>query len=285
MTDRPGQELTRYEFDAVIRRAAELAASETDSEEAGLTEAELFRIAGEVGLSDEHVRHALAEVRVGIVDHGPMDRVFGPAFVTASRVVDGERGPIAHQLDEFFVATQLLQRVRRGPGVLQYRPSVDWASQLARAASFRSRKYYVASAKSVEIRLDEVEEGRTFIEMIVDPGTRGETVAGAVLGGGATGMVGGGLAGWLLASVTPVGLAVAVGVLVGAGLSSAVGYAVGQSHKKMLRDVRSELEGLLDALELGESLEPPPASWRRWVKRNFHGVAKDLMRAEDDLGV
>jgi hypothetical protein len=42
------------------------------------------------------------------------------------------------------------------------------------------------------------------------------------------------------------------------------------------------VEGVLDALETGMSLEPPPASWRRWVKRQFHGVARDLMSGDDE---
>ena len=34
-------------------------------------------------------------------------------------------------------------------------------------------------------------------------------------------------------------------------------------------------------IERGDPLEPPPPSWRRWVKRQFHGVARDFMRDED----
>jgi hypothetical protein len=47
--------------------------------------------------------------------------------------------------------------------------------------------------------------------------------------------------------------------------------------------VRDEVEGILDRLEARDSLEPPPSSWRRWVKRNFHGMARDLLSADDDL--
>jgi lipopolysaccharide biosynthesis regulator YciM len=60
-----GRGLTRREFDAVIRRAAELSTSDPETAEGALTEAELFRIAGEVGLSRHHVHQALAEVRSG----------------------------------------------------------------------------------------------------------------------------------------------------------------------------------------------------------------------------
>lgn len=277
MSERPGRGLTRHEFDAVIRRAAELASSDPDASEGALSEGELFRIAREVGLDERHVRTALSEVRSGEEGGGVLDRIFGAAFVRASRVIPGTPRDLARSLDDFLVASQLLQPVRRGAAVLQYRPAVDWASQLARAASFTSRKYYVASAKSVEVRLEEVDDGRTLVELTVDPGTRADNVWGAALGGGAAGVGIGIGAAASLAAVAPVVLAAGVGVTVGAGLASGITWAVGASHKKKRLEVRAEVEGILDRLELGESLEPPPASWRRWVKRHFHGVARDLM--------
>lgn len=275
-----GRSLTRQEFDAVIRRAAELASSDPESSEGALTEAELYRIAGEVGLSDGYVRRALAEVRVG-APTGPLDRVFGPSVVHASRVVPGEPRALADEIDEFLVASRLLQPVRRGKGILQYRPALDWASQLARAASFSSRKHYVASAKSVEVRLERVDDERTLIEFVVDPGTRNDDVAGAVVGGGVGGGTAGVLAAMGVASVAPFALALGAGVALGSGVLVGIGYAVGRHHKGKLVDVRTELEGVLDALEIGDPLEPPPPSWRRWVKRHFHGMARDLRGIDD----
>ena len=266
----------------MIRRAAELAESDPEGGEGRVSEVELFRIASEVGLSEAHVRRALTEVRTGEAGGGFLDRTFGPASITASRVVTGTPEGIAAAVDDFLVASQLLQPVRRTAKVLQYRPALDWASQLARAASFTSRKYYIASAKSVEVRLERVDEERSLVELLVDPGTRGDDVAGALLGGGAAGGVVGGVGGVALASVAPLALAVGVGVVAGVGIWTGIGYAVGRGHKKKLLEVRSEVEGVLDDLEAGRSLEPPPASWRRWVKRQFHGVARDLMRAEDE---
>ncbi|MSR36889.1 MAG: hypothetical protein EXR95_09685 [Gemmatimonadetes bacterium] len=51
-----GRSLTRPEFDEFIRRATELAARESDGGEGALEEAELLRIAREVGLPERHVR-------------------------------------------------------------------------------------------------------------------------------------------------------------------------------------------------------------------------------------
>lgn len=279
---RDGRSLTRREFDAVIRRAAELASSDSDGSEGALTEGELFRIAGEVGLSEQHVRRALADVRSGEEASGVLDRIFGPSAVRASRIVEGSPEALSDELDDFLVASRLLQPVRRGVGILQYRPAVDWASQLARAASFSSRKYYVASAKSVEVRLERVDDGRTLIELLVDPGTRSDDVAAAVIMGGMASGAAGGLAGVALAGTAPLLIAAGAGVLVGGSVWSAITWMTGRVHKKKVVEVRSEVEGVLDALELGDSLEPPPASWRRWVKRHFHGVARDLIGSTDD---
>lgn len=275
----PGRSLTRSEFDAVIRRAAELASSDPEAAEGALTEAELFRIAGEVGLTESQVRVALAEVRSGaeVREGGFLDRVFGPAHVRVSRVVPGTPEKLAQSIDEFLVSTQLLQRVRRSTTMLHYRPAADWASQVARAASLSSRKYYIASARSVEVQLDAVDGERTLVAFMVDPGTRGNDLGGAVFGGAVASGAAGTASAFGLSLVAPVALAVGAGAVVAGGLWSVIFFGTGAAHRRKTSDVRSEVEGVLDALETGASLEPPPPAWRKWVKRHFHGVARDIM--------
>lgn len=283
MTDQRGTSLTRREFDAVIRRAAELAS--TDSSEGELSETELYRIASDVGLSETHVRRALSEVRSGSASGGLLDRIFGPVFIRVVRDIPGTSAELAEELDRFFLGTQILQVIRRGPRMLQYRPALDWASQLARAASFSSRKYYVASAHSVEVHLDEAEGGKTRVEIVVDPGTRPDAIAGATVGGIPMGLVAGALTGFGTAALLPVlPVAIGIGVVVGGGTIGGITRVSGSMHKKKLRAVQTEIEGLLDTLEMGETLEPPPPSWRRWVKRHFHGVARDLMGEDERSG-
>jgi hypothetical protein len=279
----PSRSLTRKEFDEVIRRAAEIAASEPEGRDSGLTEQDLFRIASEVGLDDRHVRKALVQVRSSPpTAQGPTAALYGPKFVVASRVVPGDREELSKKIDDFMVAGQLLQNVRKGSSVLLYRPAVDWASQIARAASSTSRKYYVASAKRVEVSFDPLEEGRTLVQIEVEPGTRDDYMAWGIiggLGGGAGGGVGIGLA---LAAAGPAALGVAAGVAVGSAVFGGICWISGSYHKRRLLEVRSEIEGILDRLEMGESLEPPPSSWRRWVRRHFHGVAKDLLGEDEE---
>jgi len=274
----PSRSLTRKEFDEVIRRAAEIAVSEPEGGDSGLTEQDLFRIAQEVGLDERHVRKALVQVRssppTGL---NPVAGFYGPSHVVASRVVPGDREELGRIIDEFMVAGQLLQAVRKGSSFLLYRPAVDWVSQIARAASSTSRKYYVASSKRVEVRFEAMEEGRTLVEIEVEPGTRNDYLAGGIiggLGGGAGAGVGVGLA---IAAAGPAVLGVAVGIAAGSAVLGGVCWITGFYHKRRLLEARAEVEGILDRLEVGESLEPPPSSWRRWVRRHFHGVAKDLL--------
>jgi hypothetical protein len=293
-TDRPGdasgRAVSRRELDDVIRRAAELAAAESDSGEGSLDESELIRIAGEVGLSERHVRRALAEVRSGSVprpddDRGILSRVFGPERVSARRVVPGTPRVLTAQLDAFLVGGRLLQSVRKSDRLLQYRPAVDWASQVARVASATSRRYHVAAARSVEVRLEAVNAEHTLVEIDVDSGSR-EDAVGAAIAGAVTGVVAGAAAGGVVAfgwdQALPLALGISAGTLLTAGIATGSTLWARSRHRRKLGDVLAELEGVLDTLEAGETLEPPPPSWRKWVQRHFHGVAKDMLLTKDE---
>jgi hypothetical protein len=278
-----GRSLTRREFDEVMRRASELASRETEGDHSELAESEVYRIAREVGLSQRYVRQALGEVRQQQVPTTLTDRIFGPERVRASRVIQRSPEELGALIDEFLVAGRLLQRVRRSRSFLQYRPAVDWISQLARAASATSKKYFVASARSVEVHLEPVDDVRTLVEFEVDPGIRGDYVGGLVLGGGA-GVVGGGVgAGVGLALVAPVALAVVGGAVLAGGVGVFATRWAGRSHRRKALDVVAEIEGILDRLEGGYSLEPPPSSWRKWVERQFHGARRLLDPLDDSM--
>lgn len=288
--------LTRHEFDEVMRRAADLAAAEPDPDGGtDFTDAEVVRIGREAGISEQHVRQALADVRAGKsnLPDRPRDIGIGSLFkdvavlagqgtVGASRTVRRPRRRIVREIDEFMVAGQLLQRVRRRDDLLQYRPAIDWASRVARAASSTSRQHYVAAARLVEVRLQEVDETSTLVKLHVDPGVAGNFQVGAVLGGGVVGTVAGVAAGLGLAALLPLAVAVAAGVFAGLVANLAVAVLCGRSFRRRLGEVESEVEGILDALESGIGLEPPPPAWRRWVRRHFHGVAREMMGKQDE---
>ena len=64
-------------------------------------------------------------------------------------------------------------------------------------------------------------------------------------------------------------------------IAGAIRIARGMYRRKMA-DVRAEVEGVLDRLEMGEELEPPPSSWRRWVEKHVHGARRMLDTYDDD---
>ncbi len=178
-----GKSLTRREFEAVIKRASELATTDPEDEEGALNEAELFRIAREVGLPDTHVRRALTEIRSAEDPQGLMARWFGSVRVRGFRIVPGEKERLRLMIDEFLVVGHLLKPVRQGTDVSLYRPAVDWLSNVARAAASLSQSVYWASAKEVEVRLAEVDGASTLVEIDLDPGVRADYTSRAVIGG------------------------------------------------------------------------------------------------------
>ena len=280
--------LTRREFDEVMRRAAELAAEEPSGADRGFSDGEVVRIGQEVGLPERHVRQALTEVRraTGLARSrsgrtGALRRLFGKGTVAAYRTIQRPRKELADELDNFMVAGQLLQAVRRKKDLLQYRPAVDWASRLARAASATSRQHHVAAARLVEARLEALEDDLTAVEIFVDPGIDGEFQGGAILGGGAVGVATGAGLAVFVATLGPLAVAVGAGLLVGTASGLLVAQVAGRAFSRRLGEVQSEVEGILDGLESGEGLEPPPAAWRRWVKRHFRGVARDIIGTDD----
>lgn len=277
--------LTRRDFDEVMRRASELAAAEPGGSEGQFTEAELVRIGREVGLADRHVRRALREFRTGggqlVRGRRGMRALLESGEVRASRTVERPRERIRRELDDFMVGGQLLQRVRQRDDLLQYRPAIDWASRVARAASSTSRQHYVAASRQVEVRLEDMGADSTQVDIVVDPGMTGNYRTGAVLGGGLAGAaaglgVGAGLA--LLASLPVAALG---GVAAGLAVAALVAGMVARSFRRRLGEVHLEVEGILDGLEDAGGLEPPPPAWRRWVRRHFHGVAREMMGKDD----
>lgn len=279
-----GGRLTRRDFDEVMQRAAELAGADrgADGADPAFSDAEVVRIGAEAGLAEQHVRRALAEFRAsqGRRRRG-VGALLGPGTIRTSRTVACSRRRVAGELDEFMVAGQLLQPVRRKDDLLQYRPAIDWASRVARAASATSGQHYVASARLVEVRLAETDDGEagepaTVVEVYVDPGIIGNYQGGAVFGGGLAGAAVGAAVGFAAFALFPLAVAVAAGTATGVATALAVAALVAKGFRNRLDDVESEVEGILDGLEGGPGLEPPPPAWRRWVRRHFHGVAREV---------
>ena len=201
--------------------------------------------------------------------------------VAAGRTIERPRARIRRELDDFMVGGQLLQRVRGKNDLLQYRPAVDWVSRVARAASFRSRKHYVASSRLVEVRLERMGAESTQVDIRVDPGIASNYRNWWVMAACTTGVAAGvGVGMSLPPSLFAVGAFLVAGVATGLLTSVVVALMAGPGFRRRVADVESEVEGVLDGLEKEKGLEPPPPAWRRWVRRHFHGVAREMMETQ-----
>ena len=270
----------------MIQRASELAAADPEGGEGTLDEAELFRIASEVGLPADHVRRALVEVRNAEVPANAIDRWFGSARIRVARTVPGEPADIAATLDEFLVAGHLLQPIRRGKEIMLYRPAVDWLSNFARAGASMSQKVYWASAKEIEVRLERGDEGSTLVQFDVDAGVRGDYVAGGLIAAAAAGGGAGFGVGILLGSLAvPLAVLIPAAIVVGGAAAVSVSWATGRASQRRRNEVLDEIEGIMDALERGEPLNPPPASWRRWASRQAKRFKVELFGDGSDFDI
>ena len=261
-----------------MRRAADLAATEPDPSDGSISEEEVLRIAGEVGIPQRYVHRALVDVRSSAAPETGIDRWFGTKTLSAWRVAPGRESELARKLEGFLVEGQLLKPVRSSRDEMTYRPATDWLSRFAHAAGSMAGTYYFASAREVKIELSEAGPGFTHVKLTVDPGIRQERL-GASLFAGLVAAAGGILLAPTLAVVLGLPMALGIGVGIFAGAAGAWGtvWAMARKSRRQLDEVRDEVEGVLDRLEAGEKLDPPPSSWRRWVRRQAKAFRVDLL--------
>jgi len=266
----PDRSITRPQLELVIRRAVELYAAQADADER-LSEDEVLRIGKELGLPPAIVRQAMYEAPAPATD-SIVDRWFGAATVSVSRAVPLPDSDVAARLEEYLSTREYLVLRRRQHSLTIFEPAEDTISKMARALSRPARSWYLARSRQVVLAVRPLEEGRTHVRIDMDLANRrresvAEGVVGASVVGLALGAIAGTTVGFGLVDVIGQTAAAAAGAIAGlggfAGGFSAVLAAVGKSFRRRLDAARLEVEGLLDRLERGERLEPPPAPWRR----------------------
>lgn len=274
-TPQPGRSITRRDLEAIIRRAAELSLAEADTSD-NLSEEELLRIASELGLPAQHVRQALYEQPVLGGGDTWYDRWFGPAALAQSRAVPGRPETLQARLEEYLATHEYLQVVRRRPSEMVLIPAEDAISRVARVFARPTKRFGLAHAERVVIALHSLPDQKTHLRVETDfTAERSRSVSGGVWGGGLLGAaVGAGLA--TVAALTTSGAVEAVliggnlAVSTGAGVALAVKLQAGRFRERMHR-VKVEIAHLLDRAETGQSLEPPPAPWRRNLHAKLFG--------------
>lgn len=282
-TPATGRTLSRSELQAVIRRAAELYAAEADERtDDRVTEEEILEIAEDLGLPAVHVRQALFELPETQARASGLDGLIGEATVAASRIVAGDAEFTLERLEDYLATREYMQPHRRMPGRALYAPADDAISRLARVFSRPAARFELARAHRVGLAVQPLEEGYARVRIELDlSNRRREAAVNASIFGGVTGLIVGGT---LLPLAGPAAGEVlgTFGVLAGGALTLGGGVAAGlagslsivrATFRRRLARARDEIEGLLDRLQHGDRLEPPPAPWRRRLQS---GVRRHL---------
>lgn len=266
--------ITRPDFEAVIRRAAELSALEAEEgAEDNLSEDEVLRIATELGLPARHVRRAIYELPEFDSTAATADSWFGPSMLDATRIVPGQADTLRRRIEDYLTTREYLQIVRQRQGRTFLMPADDAISNLARGLQRPSRRFHIARARRVVMGVRPLDDRSAHVHIATDMSEQRKT---AVRTGAFFGIAGGlvvGGAGAALATVAGLPPIVESAAQIAAfatgfgGTLAGVLTAARAAFRGKLAAARVELEGLLDRAEHGDRLDPPAAPWRRRLQQ------------------
>jgi len=260
----PERRLSPEQFEAVIRRAAELQAkSADDTSPEGITQSELIRIGKEIGISPQYVQRALAESG-GPAATAPTtgEKLFGPALVATGRSVVGDAEAVRAHLEQYLVERERLAAVRRFPGRTIYHPARGFdlnamitVAQDALGGGKQPRVgagFKLKNARMLEVAVQPLEEGFSYVDFRLDLANYRNGFATAGVVGGTVGALGVGAT--LAIAVDPAAALLGLPLMGG----SLWGFRAVQNH--IVDHARTHLESLLDCLERGEPLVRPRGS-------------------------
>lgn len=266
--------IPRGDFEQVIRRAAELTLSETDPED-NLSENEVLRIATELGLPAHHVRQALFELPDLKVQPRWYDRYFGPAVFSVNRVVPTRKEPALRRVEDYLVTREYLQIVRRKGDTIAFVPADDTISSLARALARPTSRHTIARASRVMVGVHTLPDDHAHARFDIDLSDARKAAVGGGFAVGSLIGIGVGAIAAVLTDGVPGGLGditqiVAFGGSMATSIAGSVSVAASGFRKRVF-SAKMELTGLLDRLERGDRLDPPPAPWRRNLQLRLFG--------------
>lgn len=271
-----GKPITRRDLPAVVRRAAELAASDDDVDEE-LPEQEVIRIAAELGLEARHVRQALYEGVREEAEPGFLDREMGAPRIIATRAVPLDPVRARKAIEDYLVTCEYLQLVRRQDTATTFEPAVDTVSKIARSFR-RSSKHQLANALGVDTSVRALEPGWSHVRLrAVYNDDRRARLTWAIIGGSILGVPTGGLVGALVVGVSngllipemAAALGGVAGISAAAGVVAAYVASIRTRYRKWRERTETEAAAILDRLEEGDDLRPPPAPWVRKLQMKF----------------
>lgn len=271
--------IARTDFENVIRRAAELSLRDADADEQ-LSEDEVVRIATELGLPAHHVQRALFELPELTVRPRWYDRYFDAPVFSAGRVVPGRAESALRRIEDYLVTREYLQIVRRRGDSIAFVPADDTISSMARAFFRSGSRHHIAKARRVLVGAQPLPERGAHVRVDVD---LSQERSGSVKGAAAVGIIGGAVTGGIAAGMVsgfvgpafgPVPELIAFGGGMAATLAASFSVAAARFRNRIAA-AKFEVTTLLDRLEQGERLEPPPAPWRRRLQLRLFGSRDD----------
>lgn len=250
--------LGRAALERVLARASELQSGTSDGGEA-LSEQQLLEIGREVGISEAHLRQALAEERTRVAfpdegEQGWLDRFAGPGVTHASRTVRGTPAEVLGALDVWMQREECLVVRRRFSDRVVWEARRDIVGSIKRGFNVGGRGYHLTRADEVGATVVPVDASQTLVRLDASvAGSRASRVKG-----GAT-AVGMGVATGAAVAAADI-LAPGFGVLALAPALAALGGAAGilRRHEQTATRVQLALEQVLDRLQHQETRRALP---------------------------
>ena len=252
----PPATLDRGAMERVLARASELASLSADAPD-GMTEAQLFEIGKEVGLSQSTLQQALAEERTRIVlaeEMGVEARVMGPVAVSATRAIPHPPESVLLALEEWMRTDYRMLPKRRFGNRRTWEQRTGVFAELGRGLRGNEAASALTRASEVAVTVSPIGDGRTAVRLDADL-----TQLRRNRKNGAIGMAVGGVAiaavpvtlGAVLAPIAMLPLFLLFGTtpLVGMGIGS---WFFAKGHRKQAERAQLALEQLLDRLEHGD---------------------------------
>jgi hypothetical protein len=252
----PGRSLDRAALERVLARATELQAGTGEPGES-MTEAQLIELGKEVGISQEHVRQAIAEEQTRVAVREPEGRVsgvFGPADAWTQRVIVGKQADVLVRIDRYMQSEESLTVRRRFVDRVTWEARRDLVGSVKRGFGFGGRRYALARADETGATVVPVDANRVLVRL---DATFADTRRRSVIGGGSlagVGVAGGGglvaLAATFPGSSMPIALAIG-GVWAALG---GVGFAAfARTYRANVQRAQLALEQALDRFEHGDA--------------------------------
>jgi hypothetical protein len=245
--------LDRGAMERVLARASELASQSTDAPD-GMTEAQLYEIGKEVGLSPATLQQALAEERTRVVlaeESGVEARVMGPAAVSATRAIPHPPEVVLAALEEWMRSDYRMLAKRRFGNRRTWEQRGGVFAELDRSLRGNQAAATLARATEVAVTVSPIGDGRTAVRLDADITQLRASRRSAGIALSVTGMIMGTIPvvlGAVLAPLAMLPLFLAAGAVPVLGMGFG-GWSTVKGHRKQAERAQLALEQLLDRLE------------------------------------